>query len=161
MDLDDRIITWFGLIADGLVQVRQGRRLRERGPAATLSESAVLTREVVGEYLGLEQEAAICASFRRPGSHFFPALARIHRTTFVRQAAHLPIRKDRLWQWVRERVPHDPQLAIRDRLALPIGQFTRAARCHLFQGEAASGFDHLTPRPSLACGGMPASVGPA
>lgn len=144
MDLDDLIITWFCLIDDGLVQVLQGRRLRERGPAATLSDSEVLTMEVVGEYLGLEQDAAIFTYFRRHWSHFFPALARIHRTTFVRQAANLQIMKDRLWQWVRERVPHDPQLAILDSLALPICQFTRAARCHLFKGEAAYGFDHLT-----------------
>ncbi len=43
MDLDDLIITWFCLIDDGLVQILQGQRLRERGPEATLRDSEVVT----------------------------------------------------------------------------------------------------------------------
>jgi hypothetical protein len=39
-------------------------------------------------------------------------LARIHRTTFVRQAANLWVVKERLWGLVRDRVPHDPARAI-------------------------------------------------
>jgi DDE family transposase len=144
MDLDDLIVTWFCLIDDALRQILRGQRLRERGPAATLSDSEVLTMEVVGEYLGLEQDTAIFAYFRRHWPHFFPALLQVHRTTFVRQAANLHILKERLWHWVQDQTPHDPELAILDSLALPICQFTRAPRARLFQGEAAFGFDHLT-----------------
>jgi hypothetical protein len=127
MDRDDLVITGLCLLDEGLAAVWPGRR-RERGPAATLSDSAVLTREGIGEDLGWEQDAAICTSFRRHWRHFCPALARLHRSPLVRQAAHRPIRKDRVWQGVGEQVPHDPPRAIRDSLARLIGPFTRAAR---------------------------------
>jgi hypothetical protein len=103
--------------------------------------------EVVGEYLGLEHDTAIFAYFRRHYRHFFPALAHIHRTTFVRQAANLHVLKDWLWQWLRAQIPQDSQLAIIDSLALPVCQFTRAPRCRRFRGEAAYGHDHLTHLP--------------
>jgi hypothetical protein len=70
--------------------VSGGQPLRERGPDPTLADSEVLTMEVVGEYLGLIQDSAQFAYFRRHYAHFFPALARLHRTTFVRQAARRP-----------------------------------------------------------------------
>jgi hypothetical protein len=147
MDLDDLIITWFCLIDEGLQAMLDGKRLRSTGPAPILADSEVLTMEVVGEYLGLEQDSAIVAYFRQHYAHFFPALAHLHRTTFVRQAANLQGMKDRLWQWIRERIPHDPQLAIVDSLALPVCQFTRAPRCQRFRGAAAYGHDHLTHLP--------------
>jgi hypothetical protein len=147
MDLDELIITWFCWIDDGLQAILQGQRLRQRGPDALLHDSEVLTLEIVGEYLGLEQDAAIFAYFRRHWAHFFPALRTLHRTTVVHQAANLHVVKDRLWQWVREQVPHDAHLALVDSLALPICQFTRAPRCRLFKGEAAYGHDHLTHQP--------------
>lgn len=147
MDLDDLIIAWFCLIDEGLHAVLAGKRLRERGPSPTLADSEVLTMEIIGEYLGLEQDTAIFAYFRRHYAHFFPALAHLHRTTFVRQAANVQAIKDRLWQWVRDQIPHDPRLAIVDSLALPVCQFTRAPRCRRFRGEAAYGHDHLTHLP--------------
>lgn len=147
MDLDDLIIAWFCLIDEGVRTLLAGNRLRERGPSPTLADSEVLTLEVVGEYLGVEQDSAIFTYFRRHYCHFFPALAHIHRTTFVRQAANLQTLKDRLWQWVRDQIPQDPQLAIVDSLALPVCQFTRAPRCRRFRGEAAYGHDHLTHLP--------------
>lgn len=147
MNLDDLIIAWFCLIDEGLETLLAGRRLRERGPYPRLTDSEVLTLEVVGEYLGLEQDSAIFAYFRRHYRHFFPALAQIHRTTFVRHAANLQVIKERLWQWLCERLPHDPHLAIIDSLALPVCQFTRAPRCRRFRGEAAYGHDHLTHQP--------------
>jgi hypothetical protein len=70
--------------------VSGGQRLRERGPEPTLADSEVLTMEVVGEYLGLIQDSSQFAYFRQHYAHFFPALARLHRTTFVRQAARQP-----------------------------------------------------------------------
>jgi hypothetical protein len=85
-----------------------------------LADSEVLTMEVVGEYLGLEQESALFAYFQRHWSHYFPRLRSLHRTTFVRQAANLRGFKDQLGQWLRERLPHDPTLAILDSIPIPV-----------------------------------------
>jgi hypothetical protein len=47
MNLDDCIITCFCLIDELLPSVTKGKRLRERGPMPTLSDSEVVTMEVV------------------------------------------------------------------------------------------------------------------
>ena len=146
MDLDTLISMWFCWIEEGVKELVAGRRLRQRGPAPLLADSEVLTMEVVGEYLGLDQASALFAYFQRQWSHFFPRLCGLHRTTFVRQAANLRGLKDQLGQWRRERLPHDPTLAILDRIAIPVCQFTRAPRCHRFAAAAGFGQDHLTRR---------------
>ncbi len=89
MNLDDFIIACFCLIDDCLPVVLKGKRVRTRGPAPQLADSEVVTMEVVGTYLGISQDKALYDYFRRHYAHFFPAVARLHRTTFVRQAANL------------------------------------------------------------------------
>ena len=114
MDLDDFIITVFCVVDEMIPAALNAQRLRQRGPAPRLTDSEVITMEVVGEYLGLEQDSALFAYFRRHYAHFFPALRTLHRTTFVRQAANLWRLKERLWQQALARVPHDPTFAILD-----------------------------------------------
>ena len=43
MDLDSYIITVFCLVDDSLKELMQGRRLRQRGPDPTMTDSEVLT----------------------------------------------------------------------------------------------------------------------
>jgi hypothetical protein len=143
MDLDDFIITVFCLVDEAIPAVLNGQRLRQRGPKPVLADSEVVTMEVVGEYLGLEQDSNLFAYFCRHYVHFFPALRTLHRTTFVRQAANLWRLKERLWQHVLDQIPHDPAFAIVDSLPLPVCQFARAYRCRRFRGEAAFGKDTL------------------
>ena len=64
-------------------------RLRRRGPHPTLSDSEVITIELVGEFWGLGKDRDLVRHFRRYHAAEFPALARVHRTTFARQAANL------------------------------------------------------------------------
>ena len=45
--------------------------------------------ELAGEFLGLDTDKAIYRFFRRYNWREFPALARVHRTTFTRQATAL------------------------------------------------------------------------
>ncbi len=143
MDLDTFIIAVFCWIDEALPAVTGGQRLRQRGPEPVLYDSEVLTMEVVGAYLGLNQETALFAYFCRHWAHFFPRLRQVHRTTFVRQAANLWQVKERLWRLLLDEVPHDPQFAILDSLPLYACQFARASRCRRFRGEAAYGKDHV------------------
>jgi hypothetical protein len=143
MDLDDFIITVFCRVNEAIPRALKGQRLCQRGPQPTLADSEVVTMEVVGEYLGLAQDSALFASFRRHYTHFFPALRTLHRTTFVRQAANLWWLKERLWQAVVEQLPPDPTFALLDSFPLPVCQFASAYRCRRFRGEAAFGKDTL------------------
>lgn len=112
MDLDDFIITAFCMIDDTMKQLFANIRLRQRGPSPALSDSETLTMEIVGEYLSLNQDKAIYDYFRRHYSHFFPAMAKIHRTTFVRQAANLWRVKEMVWQRLLKQVRYDPSLKL-------------------------------------------------
>jgi hypothetical protein len=143
VDLDDFIIRVFCLVDDELQSPAAPRPLRSRGPAPILADSEVVTMELVGEFLGLDQDLAIYAYFHRHYTHFFPAIGRVHRTTFVRQAANLWKAKEWLWQRTLQRIPHDEQFAIVDSLPIPVCQFARAYRCRRFRGEAAFGKDHV------------------
>lgn len=143
MDLDSFIITAFCLLDDALRDGARHARLRQRGPAPVLADSEVLTIEVVGEYLGLDQDQALYAFFRRHYAHFFPGLHRVHRTTFLRQAANLWRVKEQLWQHLVAQIPDDPSLALVDSFPVPVCQFARAYRCRRFRGDAAYGKDTL------------------
>lgn len=141
MDLNTFIISVFCLIDDRLKGCQ--RSYRKRGPAPKLSDSEVLTIEIVGEFLGLDTDKAIYLFFQRHYAHFFPNLLRVHRTTFVRQGANLWKVKERLWQELLALTPHDPAFALVDSMPLPACMFARAYRCKRFKGEAAFGKDTL------------------
>ena len=117
------------------------RRVRSRGPAPILADSDVLTMEVVGEFLGLDQDVAIYHYFRREHADWFPTLPRVHRTTFARQAANLWVVKEQLWGRLLDRVPHDPALSFVDSVPVPVCRFGRAYPCARFRGQAAFGRD--------------------
>ena len=141
MDLSTFIVAVFCLVDDQL----KGRRIRQRGPTPMLSDSEVLTIEVVGEFLGLDTDKALYRYFRRHYAQWFPALGKVHRTTFARQAANLWKLKEELWQELLALTPHDPALAICDSMP-SFGTaclFARAYRCRRFRGEAAFGKDTL------------------
>ncbi len=139
MDLSTFIVAVFCLVDDRL----EGRRIRQRGPDPKLSDSEILTVEIVGEFLGIDTDKGIHLFFKRHYGEWFPALKEVHRTTFARQAANLWKVKERLWQELLLLAPHDPAFALVDSMPLPACLFARAYRCKRFRGEAAFGKDTL------------------
>ena len=143
MDLDDFIIAAFCMIDDTLKELLGDRRLRQRGPMPALADSEVVTMEIVGEYLSLDQDKAIFDYVRRHYTHLFPAVATMHRTTFVRQAANLCAVKEMIWQHMLNQAEYDPSLKLVDSFPLPACQFARAYRCRRFRGQSDFGHDTL------------------
>ena len=139
MDLSTFIISVFCLIDDRL----KGRRIRQRGPAPKLSDTEVLTIEIVGEFLGMDTDKAIHLFFKRHYGAWFPALGEVHRNTFARQSANLWRIKELLWQELLLLTPHEPAFALVDSMPLPACLFARAYRCKRFRGESAFGKDTL------------------
>lgn len=79
-----------------------------------------MTIQVVGAYLGLSQDQEVFDYFRRNSAHFFPAMAQVDRSTFVRQAATLWAVKERLWYLIRDHLLlSDPTVALVE--SMPIG----------------------------------------
>jgi hypothetical protein len=139
------MVTVVCLIADRLPHAQRGRRLRQRGRAPVLADSAVLTLLVVGEYLGLDQDQAIYCDFRRYYGAWFPGLLRVHRTTFTRPAA-------KRWvalEWLREdriatAASYDPGLGYGDSVPVPVCRLARAYRCRRFASIAGYGYDGMS-----------------
>jgi hypothetical protein len=143
VDLDVFIITIFCIVEDALDAILKDKRIRERGPNPTIMDSEVITMEIVGEFLKLCQDIEIYRYFKRYYAHFFPALKKVHRTTFTRQASNLWKVKQMLWEYLLTQIEYDPTLAIVDSMPIYACQFARAYRCIRFGGEAAYGHDTL------------------
>jgi Transposase DDE domain len=137
MDATTLLITVYCLIEEWLA----GRRLRQRGPTPTLSDNEVLTIECVGEFWGIDTDKGLYEHFRRYWPDWFPALGRIHRTTFTRQAANLWAVKAQLRQQVLGQVSFDPAVSILDSFPMPVCRFGPAYRCRRLAGLASFGRD--------------------
>lgn len=142
MTLDDYLLTVFCLVDDEL-KILQLDQVRQRGFAPTLSDSEVLTMELVGEFLGFDQDTQLFWYFRRHHADAFPALRRVHRTTFGRQAANLWAVKQRLQQHLAGLLTADEPLWHVDSMPVHACQFARAPYCQRFAGIAAFGKDHV------------------
>lgn len=139
MDNITFLISVYCLIDDWL----NDRRIRQRGPQPLLSDSEVLTIEIVGEFLGIDTDLQLFTHFRRHYGDWFPMLKQVHRTTFTRQAANLWVVKEQLFGYLSQLVPHDPLISVVDSFPMPVCRFARANRCRSFAGRAAFGYDEV------------------
>ena len=87
MGLIDFIVTVYVLIDDFYKDFSKLHKLRTSGFSPKLSDSEVITMEIVGEYLGFHKDKDIYKYFTHHLSHLFPKMP--HRTNFVRQCTNL------------------------------------------------------------------------
>jgi hypothetical protein len=144
VDLDTFIVTTYCLIDDLFEELLHSRRLRSRGPKPTLDDREVLTIELVGEFLGMDTDKAIFLFFRAHYAEWFPALCRVHRTTFTRQAANLWYLKRLMWKAVVGKVEHERGVCLLDSFAARVCSFAKAPRHRSFAGVASRGYDAMS-----------------
>lgn len=137
MDLETFLTTVYCLTDDFLA----GAKLRQRGPEPTLSDSEVITMEIAGEFLGIDTDTGLFRYFRRHHGALFPALQRVHRTTFARQAANLWAAKRKFWEHLLGTVECAPWLVVLDSLPVPVCRFARATFCQRLRDISAYGHD--------------------
>lgn len=142
MDVNTLIVAVFCLVDDWLEE--RSPRLRRRGPAPKLSDSEVLTIEIIGEFLGIDTDSGLYAYFGRHYSGWFPALLEVHRTTFARQAANLWVVKEKLWKNLLDLMYFDPKISLIDSFPVPTCRFARAYRCRRLAEESAFGYDETS-----------------
>ena len=152
MDATTLLITVYCLVDEWLA----GQRLRQRGPQPILADREVLTIKGVGSSGGIDTDKGLYEHFRRHWGDWFPALGRVHRTTFVRQAANLWAVKAQLRQQLLGQVGYDPAVSILDSFPMPVCRFGRVPT-------AAGGWPGWPPSavtrgPSRPTTGPPASV---
>ena len=135
MNLDDFIVNIFCETDDFMKKFFPQRSLRTRGPLPQLTDSEVLTIEIVGELLGLDTDKAIFELFKRFYRHYFPKLG--CRVTFARQAAKLWAIKQGLFKHIAERF-RDTMIVL-DSFPMAVCRFARAKGSKLFKGIARYG----------------------
>lgn len=139
MDTNTLLIEVYCLIDDFM----KNRRIRTRGPQPVLSDSEVLTMEVIGSFLGIDTDKGLYTFFRRYYNEWFPSLLTIHRTTFTRQMANLWKVKEMIWHHVLNYFYFDSQISVIDSFPVPICRFARANRCRVLRDVAAYGRDEV------------------
>ena len=137
MPVEDFIIKVFCLV-DYILKRPTLPPLRKRGFAPAMSDSEVITIEIVGEFLGHHEDKSIWSYFSTHWGHFFPSLG--NRTTFLRQSANLWYVKQIVQSVLAENLgAYDDNIHIADGFPLPVCGFRRANGSKLFQEHAAYG----------------------
>ena len=139
MLIEDFIITVFCLIDDEMKKVLKGKKLRSRGRHPELTDSEVITMEVVGEFLGIDCDKSIWEYFNRHWKSFFPKIP--DRSNFSRQAANLYAIKHALQEQLAASLGGlSEELHLIDGLPIPVCKFARAFFSKVFKGEVTYGY---------------------
>jgi hypothetical protein len=134
MPVEDFIIYVYCCVDEALHEVVK-TPLRKRGFAPKLSDGEVITMELVGEFMGEDQDKGIWRYFRTHWHDWFPNLG--SRSTFVKQSAAL--------YDVKRRVHHHlvvkmgavgDSIHMVDGFPMPVCEKARAAHSKCFKGEA-------------------------
>ena len=139
MSTGDFIIEVFCIIDDEVKNLLSNLKLRQRGRIPNLSDSEVMTMEIVGEFLGFDSDKSIWEYFKTHWLHFFPRIP--DRSNFARQAAHLHVVKRILQEKLASTLGalSDP-LHIIDGFPIPVCKLSRAYSTSVFKGNASYGY---------------------
>ena len=134
MPILDFIISVFCLIDDEYKKV--SKPIRRGGFSPALSDSEVMTMEIIGEFLGIDSDKGMWEYFKNHWLYLFPKLG--DRTTFARQAANLHVIKRVLQErFAKSLGAFSDTLHMIDGLPMPVCKFARAHFSHVFKGQAA------------------------
>jgi hypothetical protein len=132
------IIAVFCCVDDWFKAVTTKHPVQSRGFAPGLSDSEVMTVEIVAEYQRIDADSAIRQYFRRHWLEWLPGLA--SRSAFVRQAANLWQYKAMLQQHIATQLgAYEDDVHLVDGIPMALCQFSRAPR-RSFPGAASYGY---------------------
>ncbi len=139
MPIEDFIIHVFCSVEQSYKEVVGDIRLRRRGFEPKLSDSEVITMEIVGEFLGIDTDKGIWKYFRTHWQEWFPQLG--SRANFVKQSANLWAVKQLILQRLSRSLGSfsDP-IHIVDGFPMPVCLFARAPQSQCFEDSASFGY---------------------
>lgn len=138
MPLEDFIIYVYCCVADIYPQVVD-TPLRRRGFDPKLTDSEVITLEIVGEFLGKDQDKGIWRYFKNHWHAWFPNLG--SRANFAKQCANLWAIKQRILKHLSiELNGYGDPIHLVDGFPMPVCRITRAPKSECFQYEASYGY---------------------
>jgi hypothetical protein len=138
MPLEDFIIYVYCCVADMYPQIVDAP-LRHRGFKPKLTDSEVIAMEIVGEFLGQDQDKGIWAYFRNHWHAGFPHLG--SRANFAKHCANLWAIKQAMQEHLSEKLNgYSDSVHLVDGFPMPVCRITRAPTSECFKGEAGYGY---------------------
>ncbi len=139
MTTEDFIIETYCLTDDEYkILIKKHGKLRSRGFNPKLSDSEVITMEIIGEYLGYHTDKSIWKYFKNNMKNLFPNIS--SRSSFVKQSANLWYIKQLLHKSIVCHHTEINDLHVVDGFPIPICHYCRSSRCKSFRGEADYGY---------------------
>lgn len=138
MSIEDFIIYVYCCVDDVYLEIIH-EPLRHRGFQPKLTDSEVITMEIVGEFIGKDQDKGIWQYFKTHWSDWFPNLG--SRSNFAKQCANL-------WE-VKQHIQHNlseqlngfnAPVHLVDGFPMPVCRITRALSSQCFDREAGYGY---------------------
>lgn len=139
MTLELYIISVFCFVESTMEKILGDVKLRQCGSLPKLFDSEVICMEVVGEFLGIDDDKRIWEYFKRHWTHFFPKIS--SRTSFTRQCANLINLKQIIHELLIHKLNGDnDKLHMVDGFPISICLLARANKCKFFKETAAYGY---------------------
>lgn len=139
MSVEDFIISAFCLVDDTFNEICEDNPLRKRGFKPKLSDPEIITMEIVGEFLQIDNDRKIWLYFKTHWALWFPALG--SRSNFARQASNLWKVKQMIQADIAPTLnAENDTLHMADGFPLPICQFKRAYFSRLFKSISSYGY---------------------
>lgn len=138
MSTEDFIISVYCLVED-IYQKVIIKRLRSKGPMPKLSDSEVITMEIVGEFSGFNHDKQIWKYFSTHWLEWFPNIG--SRKTFVTQASNLSIIKNIMRNNLAKQLgAFSDNIHLFDGFPMPVCHYKRSSKTKLFKSEADYGY---------------------
>jgi hypothetical protein len=137
--VEDFIITVYCLVDDILNKGLNGNRLRNRGFEPALSDSEMITMEVVAEFQGIDTDKGAWEYFTNHWRSLFPNLG--SRANFAKHAANLwAVKQNMQKQLSKQLGANSDSMHLSDGFPMPVCHFKRANFSQIFSGEASYGY---------------------
>jgi cytochrome P450 len=135
MPLENFIITAYCLV-DEMLKLALHQKMRQRGFTPRLSDSEIITMEIIAEFLGIDTDKGAWEYFAHHWAAWFPKLG--SRANFAKHAANVWNFKQTIQKALAKRLGSfsDP-LHLSDSFPMPICHFKRAHFSQIFQEKAA------------------------
>jgi IS5 family transposase len=137
--MEDFIIAVYCLVDEMLKNLLDKQKLRQRGFKPNLSDSEIITMEVVAEFLGIDTDKGAWEYFCNHWRDWFPKLG--SRANFAKHAANLWNVTQRIQKELAKRLgAFSDLLHLSDGFPMPVCHFKRAYFSSIFSGEATYGY---------------------
>lgn len=135
MPMDEFIINVYVCVDDFLKTLGP---LRKSGPAPKLSDSEVITMEIIGEFLQLKSDSRLFNYFRNNWLDWFPKIS--CRKIFITQSANLYQVKEKLREFLVHKIAPYNDIFLTDGFPIPTCHIKRVRKKNPLRGVADFGY---------------------